>query len=141
LELEFDVEDAWDGFLALPSTRAALDAVPDPLSGLIVYRGRGGSTGTWEPRKPRPMVGRGSAALPIPWEQWEDDDFRVLSGGSGRLPTATVAPRYPPHSAGRPPLSRCSRASMSRLKFTTPPEMNSRSASAVTNSPAHSSPW
>jgi hypothetical protein len=91
LELAFDEEDAWDRFRELPSVQAALEAVPDPLSGLIVYRGRGGSAGTWEPRKPRPLVGSGSAALPIPWEVWEDEDFRIFSGGIERRLMMTVA--------------------------------------------------
>jgi hypothetical protein len=90
LELAFDEDDAWDLFRALPSVGAALDAVPDPLTGLIVYRGRGGSAGTWEPRRPKPMVGSGSAALPIPWDLWEDDDFRVFSSPERRPATATL---------------------------------------------------
>jgi hypothetical protein len=93
LELAFDTDEAWDLFRELPSVWAALDAVPDPLTGLIVYRGRGGSAGTWEPRKPRPMVGSGSAALPIPWELSEDDDFRIFSGGIERRVMATVVLR------------------------------------------------
>src|ERR1700730_3920315 len=93
LELAFDEDEAWDLFRALPSVMAALDAVPDPLTGLIVYRGRGGSAGTWEPRRPRPMVGSGSAALPIPWELSEDEDFRIFSGGIERRLMATVALR------------------------------------------------
>jgi hypothetical protein len=90
LELAFDEDEAWDRFRALPSVGAALDAVPDPLTGLIVYRGRGGSAGTWEPRRPRPMVGSGSASLPIPWETFEDDDFRAFAGPERRPMTATV---------------------------------------------------
>ena len=39
-------EDAqWDAFRSLPAVRAALDAVPDPVNGLLVYRGRGGTSG------------------------------------------------------------------------------------------------
>jgi hypothetical protein len=93
LELAFDedAEEAWARFRELPSVQAALEAVPDPLSGLIVYRGRGGSAGTWEPRKPRPLVGSGSAALPIPWELCQDEDFRVFAGGIERRLMATVA--------------------------------------------------
>jgi hypothetical protein len=91
LELAFDTEEAWDRFRELPSVQAALEAVPDPLSGLIFYRGRGGSSGTWEPRKPRPLAGSGSAALPIPWEMWEDEDLRIFSGGTERRLMATVA--------------------------------------------------
>jgi hypothetical protein len=68
LELEFEDEAAWDRFSALPAVDAALDAVPDPVTGLIVYRGRGGSSGRVEPRRPKPRSGSGSAALPVPVE-------------------------------------------------------------------------
>ena len=83
LELEFEDETAWDRFRNLAAVQAALDAVPDPVSGLIVYRGRGGSAGTWEPRKPKPMAGAGSAALPLPWD-FDDEEFFVFSGGIER---------------------------------------------------------
>jgi hypothetical protein len=68
LELAFEDEDAWDRFSALPAVDAALDAVPDPVTGLIVYRGRGGSSGRVQPRRPKPLSGCGSAALPLPVE-------------------------------------------------------------------------
>jgi hypothetical protein len=58
--------------------RAALDAVPDPTA-VIVYRGRGGSAGTKEPRRPRPLIGSGAAALPMPFEVL--DDLEVLYAG------------------------------------------------------------
>jgi len=38
LEVAFLDEWHWDFFYALPAVQAALDAVPDPLSGLAVYR-------------------------------------------------------------------------------------------------------
>jgi hypothetical protein len=41
--------------------RAALDAVPDPANGLLVYRGRGGAAGGPRPRRPKPAPG--AAAL------------------------------------------------------------------------------
>ena len=66
-EVEFADEQGWDVYSSLPVVEAALDAVPDPLTGLIVYRGRGGSSGSPFPRKPRPLAGSGSAALPLPW--------------------------------------------------------------------------
>jgi hypothetical protein len=72
-ELRFESDEAWERYRDLVGVRAALDAVPDPLTGLIVYRGRGGSAGTAEPRRPRPLVGAGSAALPIPWDLGVDD--------------------------------------------------------------------
>ena len=74
LELTFTDEEAWERFRASPSVQGALDAVPDPVSGVIVYRGRGGSAGVWEPRRPRPLLGSGAAALPLP----EDDLLEVF---------------------------------------------------------------
>jgi hypothetical protein len=84
LELAFENEQIWERFRESPGVQAALDAVPDPVSGLIVYRGRGGSAGTAEPRKPRPLVGSGSAALPLPWELTGDENFDIFSGWSER---------------------------------------------------------
>jgi hypothetical protein len=79
LELEVPDEAAWEAFRGLPAVAAALDAVPDPVSGLIVYRGRGGSSSRPEPRKPRPLAGSGAAALPLPWELFHDEGgFRPL---------------------------------------------------------------
>jgi hypothetical protein len=78
-ELEFSGEEAWDRYLALPAVQAALDAVPDPLSGLIVYRGRGGSSGAPFPRRPKPLAGSGSAALPLPWILGPDDVLSITS--------------------------------------------------------------
>jgi hypothetical protein len=40
-EVLFGTEEQWDAFRALPIVRAALDAVPDPVSGL-----------TWAPEPP-----------------------------------------------------------------------------------------
>jgi hypothetical protein len=77
-EVSFDDEFAWEGFLDLPVVRAVLDAVPDPITGVIAYRGRGGSSGAPFPRKPKPMSGSGSAALPLPG--WlTDEDIRIVS--------------------------------------------------------------
>lgn len=67
-EIAFDDEESWERFRASTGVQAALDAVPDPVSGVLVYRGRGGSSGKRDPRKPRPLVGSGSAALPMPEE-------------------------------------------------------------------------
>ena len=67
-EVEFADEAAWVAFRNQPVVRAALDAVPDPVNGLIVSRGRGGSAGSRHPRRPRPMAGAGAASLPVPTE-------------------------------------------------------------------------
>ena len=40
-EVLFEAEQQWQAFRDLPTVRAALDAVPDPASGLLIYRGRG----------------------------------------------------------------------------------------------------
>ena len=72
LELEFADNKAWETWRSLAHVQAALEAVPDPISGLIVYRGRGGSSGASRPRRPRPLLGSGSAALPLPWE-WQEE--------------------------------------------------------------------
>lgn len=64
-EIAFRGDEQWAVFRALPAVQAALDAVPDPVNGLIVYPGRGGSSGRVEPRRPPPIAGAGAAALPI----------------------------------------------------------------------------
>jgi hypothetical protein len=86
LEVAFEDESVWEAFRAHSAVRAALDAVPDPLTGLIVYRGRGGSSGASRPRRPRPMTGSGSAALPLPWDPAEEwpADLGVLAGPTVR---------------------------------------------------------
>jgi hypothetical protein len=67
-EVEFDDEDAWEAFRRLPAVQAALDAVPDPVQGLLIYPGRGGSSGRVAPRGTSPTSGAGAAALPLPPE-------------------------------------------------------------------------
>src|ERR1700744_92355 len=61
LELEFRDDAAWETYRNLPAVRAALDAAPDPVNGLIVYRGRGGASGS---RWARPGAGRDRGATP-----------------------------------------------------------------------------
>jgi len=80
-EVCFDDEVDWDRFRDTLAVQIALDAVPDPVSGLIVYRGRGGSSGTRSPRKPRPLIGSGAAALPLPkQESFDDEVYRLFHG-------------------------------------------------------------
>ena len=70
-EVAFADEEAWTRYRESLGVQIALDAVPDPVSGLIVYKGRGGNSGTRKPRKPRPLIGSGAAALPLPLdEEW-----------------------------------------------------------------------
>jgi len=72
LELEFPDEAAFELFRNRPSVVAVLDRVPDPVSGLLVHRGRGGSSGSRRPRGPLPMRGSDAAELPIPDEVIEE---------------------------------------------------------------------
>ena len=55
--------------LSPASVQAALDAVPDPVNGLLVYRGRGGGAGSASPRRPRPSAGAGAISLPEPGDE------------------------------------------------------------------------
>jgi hypothetical protein len=65
-EVSFADEDQWQRFRALPAVQAALDSVPDPVNGLLLYRGRGGSSGAPRPRRPKPTAGAGAMQLPEP---------------------------------------------------------------------------
>ena len=67
-EVCFPDEARWEAFRALPGVQAALDAAPDPVNGVLVYRGRGGGAGARQPKKPRPSVGAGALELPEPVE-------------------------------------------------------------------------
>jgi hypothetical protein len=71
LELRFDTDEQLERYRSLPVVRAALDAVPDPVSGLLVYRGRGGGAGASVRRHPRPRPVAGAASLPSP----EPDEY------------------------------------------------------------------
>lgn len=90
LEVEFPDAASWEAWQAVTRVQAALEAVPDPLSGLIVYRGRGGSSGAPRPRRPRPLAGSGSAALPLPWE-WEKEGPELLPHAPRRFLAGSLA--------------------------------------------------
>jgi hypothetical protein len=65
-EVLFDDDAQWEAFRALPAVRTALDAVPDPVNGLLIYRGRGGGAGPRVPRKPKPAPSARAVELPEP---------------------------------------------------------------------------
>ena len=65
-EVCFDSDEQWDVFRILPAVRAALDGVPDPVSGLLVYRGRGGAAGATRPRRPKPAPSAAAVELEEP---------------------------------------------------------------------------
>jgi hypothetical protein len=65
-EICFETEQQWERFRGLAAVHAALDGVPDPVNGLLVYRGRGGAAGTREPRRPKPAPSAEAISLPEP---------------------------------------------------------------------------
>ena len=71
-EVGFAEEAHWPTYRALPAVQAALDAAPDAVNGVLVYPGRGGSSGRVQPRRPRPVVSSGAAEIP------RDDDPVVI---------------------------------------------------------------
>jgi hypothetical protein len=77
-EVCFPDNEQWESFRALPAVRAALDAVPDPVNGLLIYPGRGGGAGAAAPRRPRPTAGAGAMELPEP----AADDLVSLTAGA-----------------------------------------------------------
>ena len=98
-EVLFDTEDRWEAFRGLPVVRAALDAVPDPVNLLLIYRGRGGGAGTREPRRPKPAPSSAAASLPGPADEpYLDlavvsapgrpaDDGRGVTAAAGYMPS------------------------------------------------------
>jgi hypothetical protein len=85
-------DEQWSVFRDLPAVRAALDAVPDPVNGLLIYPGRGGSSGRTQPRRPRPVAGSGAGALPIQ----EEIIAAVTAVARPAATTAGVGPELAP---------------------------------------------
>ena len=93
-EVLFDAEDRWEAFRGLPVVRAALDAVPDPVNGLLIYRGRGGGAGTREPRRPKPAPSSAAVSLPGPADE-PYLDLAAVSAPAARPTTAGALQRPP----------------------------------------------
>ena len=91
LELAFRDDAGWEAFRALPAVAAALDAAPDPVNGLIIYRGRGGASGSRWPRRRGPKPSAGAMALTEPAEERRVDV------------TGTEPPERVPAGAPAPP--------------------------------------
>ncbi len=105
-EVCFRDDEQWEAFRNLPTVRAALDGVPDPVNGLLVYRGRGGAAGPREPRKPKPAPGAAALELEEPRKQrhirlrslrrelLEDavEDFRRDAGSGEPARQGAIAP-------------------------------------------------
>ncbi len=78
-EVLFSTEEQWEAFRSLPVVRAALDAVPDPVNGLLIYRGRGGGAGAREPRRPKPAPSSAAIWPPGP----ADEPYLDLASSCG----------------------------------------------------------
>jgi len=83
-EIAFAGDERWPAYRELPAVTAALDAVPDPVNGLLVYPGRGGSAGSVKPRRPRPVAGAGAAPLP------EEDPPSLHAVAEGQPPSGAA---------------------------------------------------
>ena len=81
-EVCFPDDAQWEAFRQLPATAAALEAVPDRINGLLIYRGRGGGAGARSPRRPRPTAGAGALELPEPTDERVLDLAAVAAPGS-----------------------------------------------------------
>jgi hypothetical protein len=68
-EVLFREDREMESFCELPAVRAALDGVPDPVNGLLIYRGRGGTSGGRKPRKPKPAPDAAALELEEPKEE------------------------------------------------------------------------
>lgn len=90
LEVAFEDESRWEAFRNLPAVRGALDAAPDPVNGLIVYRGRGGAAGSRKPRRPRPSPAAGALALDEPAESRRVDLAEAARPGPVATGTLTA---------------------------------------------------
>ena len=96
-EVLFRTDAEFEAFRDLPAVRAALDAVPDPVNGLLIYRGRGGAAGGGKPRKPKPAPGAAALELEEPRKHRR---FRLRSSDPGRV--AGAEPGEAPDTLGDP---------------------------------------
>ena len=87
-EVQFGTEEQWEAFRNLPVVRAALDAVPDPVHGLLSTAAAAEGRVTRQPRKPKPAPGTSAVSLPEP----EAEPYLDLTGASARRSTPNGGP-------------------------------------------------
>jgi hypothetical protein len=68
-EVAFRTELECDRFKALDAVKSAIQTMPDPKNGVIIYKGRSTDSGFGTPRRPRPKLDSGSSALALPFEK------------------------------------------------------------------------
>jgi len=83
-EVCFATDEQWEAFRARSGVQGALDAVPDPVAGLLIYRGRGGAAGSRSPRKPKPAPGAAALELEEPRERRLIRAVRITTWSSGQ---------------------------------------------------------
>jgi len=76
----FPSQAEYDEWRKMPVVIAALDAVPDPVNGVVFHRGWGGTSGSGEPRRGKPLAGAGGAEIPEPIELVLDDAVAGVVG-------------------------------------------------------------
>lgn len=72
LEVCWPHESGLEAFRHSPIVVAALERAPDRLSGVLIYKGRGGGSGASVRRPKRPPMGAGALALPEPDDSMPD---------------------------------------------------------------------
>ena len=102
-EVLFSGDEQWESFRSLAGVRAALDGVPDPVNGLLIYRGRGGAAGSTKPRKPKPAPGAAALELEEPREHRHIRLFHARAKAVDELlREGTLDPPGPPDPIGAP---------------------------------------
>jgi hypothetical protein len=96
-EVLFEEDEQWQAFRDLAAVQAALDDVPDPVNGLLIYKGRGGGAGPRQPRKPKPAPSAMSVELPEPEEEAV---VRLITSEAPAHPYREPAPAHKLQSHG-----------------------------------------
>jgi len=108
-EVCFAADEEWEAFRDLPTVRGALDAVPDPVNGLLVYRGRGGAAGSRKPRKPKPAPGAAALELEEPAQE-RRIDLSVAEAATGVIRELDADRAEPVRHGAVAPAARAARA-------------------------------
>ena len=101
-EVLFPSDEQWEAFRSLPAVRAALDGVPDPVNGLLIYRGRGGAAGGTKPRKPKPAPSAAALELEEPRRRVRLPRKLKYNIGDDELDELRRAPGAEPGPAAEP---------------------------------------
>jgi hypothetical protein len=67
IEIEFESEKMWKEFRHADAVRSLLKNTPDPVNGVLIYRGRSLDGGSSARRRKKPKSGSGGAAVSLPY--------------------------------------------------------------------------